>query len=70
MRTAKAIEMVSIKSKTPDGRGTIIMAKIAITKRTTLKSLLPKRKLSVVPTCCLVVSFFANETIPLKCQPR
>jgi hypothetical protein len=35
----------------------MIMAKIAITKRTTLKSLCPIKKLSPVPTCCLAVNF-------------
>ena len=38
IKTAIAIEIVSIKSKRKLGRGTIIMAKIAITKKTILKS--------------------------------
>ena len=60
IKTAKAIEMVSKISKRAEGKGTIIMAKIAITKTTTLKSFCPKRKLRAVPTCCLAVSFFAK----------
>lgn len=39
IKTATAIEIVSRKSKTPEGRGTMIIARIAITNATTLKSL-------------------------------
>ena len=57
MSTATAIEMVKSTSKIEDGRGTMIMARIAITKRTTLRSRCPSKKLRPVPICCLVVNF-------------
>jgi len=60
IKTAKAIEIVNSTSKRLEGRGTMIMAKIAITNTTTLKSLCPIRKFSAVPICCLVVNFFAK----------
>ena len=56
-----------------EGRGTMIMAKIAITKITTLRSRCPIRKLSPVPTCCRAVSrffaklFFYHSLNLLKC---
>jgi len=72
IKTAKAIETVSKTSSMLDGRGTMMMAKIAITNITTLKSLCPRRKFRLVPICCLIVSFFAKK-IPmptlLKYQP-
>ena len=58
--TARAIETVSKTSSIADGRGTMMIAKIAITNITTLKSFCPRRKLRVVPICCLNVSFFAK----------
>ena len=67
IRTAIAIDTVSSTSKTADGKGTIIIAKIAITKMTTLKSFCPRRKLRLIPTCCLSVLFFANFSLLLKC---
>jgi hypothetical protein len=39
IKTARAIEIVRSTSKRADGRGTIMIARIAITKTTTLKSL-------------------------------
>ena len=51
--------MVSSTSKTSEGRGTIMIAKIVMTKITTPKSLLPNTKFIEVPIFCLVVSFFA-----------
>jgi len=60
IKTARAIEIVRNRSKRPDGRGTIMIASIAITKTTTLKSLWPIRKFSTVPICSLVVSFLAK----------
>jgi len=60
MSTANAIDTVSKTSSIAEGSGTIIIAKIAITKITTLKSFFPSKKFKVVPICCLVVSFFAN----------
>jgi hypothetical protein len=39
IRTEKAMETVKSTSKTDEGRGTMIMAKIAITNKTTLRSL-------------------------------
>ena len=63
IRTAKAIDVVSRTSSIAEGKGTIIMAKIAITKTTTLRSLCPIRKLSVPPTCCLRVLFRAKNLL-------
>ena len=60
IRTANAIDIVKNRSSRDDGRGTIIMAKIAITNATTLRSFCEIKKFSVVPTCCLNVSFLAN----------
>ncbi len=60
IKTAKAIEIVSKTSKTADGNGTMIMANIAITKKTTLKSFCPRRKFRANPTCCFSVSFLAK----------
>lgn len=63
IKTAIAIDTVKKRSKTDDGRGTIIMAKIAITNITTLRSFCPSRKFKLVPTCCFSVNFFlANVT--------
>ena len=63
IKTAKAIDIVKKTSSNADGRGTIIIANIAITKRTTLKSFCPRRKFNVVPTCCFNVSFRAITTL-------
>ena len=60
IKTAIAIDTVKKTSKREDGRGTIIIAKIPITKKTTPISFCPKRKFNVVPTCCLILSFFAK----------
>ena len=61
IKTANAIETVSNISSIADGRGTIIIARIAITNRTTLKSLCPRRKFKLIPICCLSVNFFAKR---------
>ena len=60
IKTAKAIETVSRISSNSDGRGTIIIAKIAITKITTLKYFCPNKKFKDMPICCFRVNFFAN----------
>ncbi len=62
IKTDKAIEIVSKTSNIEEGRGTMIMASIAITKKTTPRSRLPSKKLREVPIFCFVVNFLA------KCQ--
>lgn len=60
IKTDKEMEIVSIKSKIPLGKGTIMMATIAITKNTTLKSRWPRIRLRLLLNCCLKGICFAN----------
>ena len=60
IKTAKAIDIVSKTSNIVDGSGTIMIANIAITNRTTLKSFCPRRKFNDRPICCLNVGFLAK----------
>ena len=63
IRTAKAIDVVNKTSSIAEGRGTMIIARIPITKMTTPKSLCPRRKFRALPTCCLSCFFFAKNLL-------
>ena len=60
IKTAIAIEMVSIRSRIPLGSGTIMIAMIATTKKTTLKSRWPSKKLRDLLICFLKGTCFAK----------
>ena len=62
IKTASAIDIVSKTSNKADGKGTIIIARIAITNITTLKSFWPKRKFIAIADCCLNVGFLAKKS--------